>query len=63
MPLKPGYEPSPSEIFAACREIQKSWSESERESRSGIDKLGRWLPPGVERKCRISSASQGIAEP
>jgi hypothetical protein len=53
MPHERGYDPSPSEIAAVCREIQKGWTERERKVRSGIDpRRFRWFPPGVLRTCR-----------
>ncbi len=48
------YLPSAAEISAACREIQKEWSDKEWNARSVVDG-GHWLPPGIVGRCRIQA--------
>lgn len=44
------YEPTPEEIAAECREIQRGWTEQDRESRaSGVSQFSIWHPPGTNR--------------
>jgi len=47
------YQPSPAEIWAACRAIQKTWTERERRSRSAGMSDGLWYPPGVWQLLRV----------
>ena len=46
-----GYEPSPSELAAACREIRDGWSEREYERRAGVGARQPWTPMQCRAHC------------
>lgn len=46
--LRPGLDPTPSEIREACLEIQQEWSASERRRRAGLPgRRGRTAQPAI----------------
>ncbi len=55
------FEPTPAEISAACREIQAGWSEKEWQTRRAVSAHRHWLPPGIERICRVALYVRQIA--
>ena len=40
-----GYEPSPSEVEEACREIRDGWDAREHERRAGVGARQPWTVP------------------